>query len=66
MANHLGGVTIPELTPFRVAACAEPLGVTLHAVARAGAMLGRKVLVSRYASAANWQFQINRTGESRR
>jgi L-idonate 5-dehydrogenase len=39
-------VPIPESTPFRVAACAEPLGVTLHAVARAGAMLGRKVLVT--------------------
>ena len=38
-------VAIPESTPFRVAACAEPLGVTMHAVARAGAMLGRKVLV---------------------
>jgi len=39
-------VTIPESIPFRVAACAEPLGVTLHAVARAGAILGRKVLVT--------------------
>jgi L-idonate 5-dehydrogenase len=39
-------VTIPESTPFRVAACTEPLGVTLHAVARAGAVLGRKVLVT--------------------
>ena len=39
-------VTIPESTPFRVAACAEPLGVTLHAVARAGELLGRKVLVT--------------------
>jgi L-idonate 5-dehydrogenase len=39
-------VTIHESTPFRVAACAEPLGVTLHAVARAGAILGRKVLVT--------------------
>jgi L-idonate 5-dehydrogenase len=38
--------TIPESVPFRVAACAEPLGVTLHAVARAGAILGRKVLVT--------------------
>ena len=37
---------IPESVPFRVAACAEPLGVTLHAVARAGAVLGRKVLVT--------------------
>jgi L-idonate 5-dehydrogenase len=39
-------VVIPESVPFRVAACAEPLGVTLHAVARAGAVLGRKVLVT--------------------
>jgi len=46
IASEAQCVTIPELTPFRVAACAEPLGVTLHAVARAGAMLGRKVLVT--------------------
>jgi len=39
-------VTIHESTPFRVAACAEPLGVTLHAIGRAGAILGRKVLVT--------------------
>ena len=39
-------VPIPESTPFRIAACAEPLGVTLHAVARAGAVFGRKVLVT--------------------
>jgi len=39
-------VAIPESIPFRVAACAEPLGVTLHAAARAGAILGRKVLVT--------------------
>jgi L-idonate 5-dehydrogenase len=39
-------VAIPESTSLRVAACAEPLGVTLHAVARAGAMLGRKVLIT--------------------
>jgi len=39
-------VAIPESLPFRVAACAEPLGVTLHAVARAGAVLGRKVLIT--------------------
>jgi hypothetical protein len=39
-------VTILESIPFSVAACAEPLGVTLHAVARAGAILDRKVLVT--------------------
>jgi L-idonate 5-dehydrogenase len=39
-------IAMPESTPFRVAACTEPLGVTLHAVARAGAMLGRNVLVT--------------------
>jgi L-idonate 5-dehydrogenase len=39
-------VAIPESTPFRLAACAEPLGVTLHAVARAGVVLGRRVLVT--------------------
>jgi L-idonate 5-dehydrogenase len=46
IASEAQCVTIPELTPFRVAACAEPLRVTLHAVAAAGAMLGRKVLVT--------------------
>jgi L-idonate 5-dehydrogenase len=39
-------VAIPKSTPFRVAACAEPLGVTLHRVARAGPILGRKILVT--------------------
>jgi L-idonate 5-dehydrogenase len=39
-------VTIPESIPWSVAACAEPLGVALHAVSRAGAILGRKVLVT--------------------
>jgi L-idonate 5-dehydrogenase len=46
MASEEQCVTIPESIPFRVAACAEPLGVALHAVARAGAILGRKVLVT--------------------
>ncbi len=37
---------IPESLSFRIAACAEPFAVTLHAVARAGNILGRRVLVT--------------------
>jgi L-idonate 5-dehydrogenase len=32
--------------PFHLAACAEPLSVALHAVARAGALVGARVLVT--------------------
>jgi L-idonate 5-dehydrogenase len=32
--------------PFHVAACAEPLAVALHAVSRAGALVGARVLVT--------------------
>ena len=32
--------------PFTVAACAEPLAVCLHAVRRAGDLLGKQVLVT--------------------
>jgi L-idonate 5-dehydrogenase len=39
-------VPIPESLSYRVAACAEPLAVTLHAVSRAGNVLGRRVLVT--------------------
>jgi L-idonate 5-dehydrogenase len=39
-------VPIPESLSYRVAACAEPLAVTLHAVSRAGKVLGRRVLVT--------------------
>jgi L-idonate 5-dehydrogenase len=39
-------VPIPESLSYRAAACAEPLAVTLHAVARAGSLLGRRVLVT--------------------
>ena len=35
-----------NLSSYRVAACAEPFAVTLHAVARAGNLLGRRVLVT--------------------
>jgi L-idonate 5-dehydrogenase len=37
---------IPESLSYRAAACAEPFAVTLHAVARAGNVLGRRVLVT--------------------
>jgi L-idonate 5-dehydrogenase len=39
-------MVIPDSLSYRVAACAEPLAVTLHAVAQAGEMLGRKVIVT--------------------
>jgi L-idonate 5-dehydrogenase len=39
-------VPIPDDLSYPAAACAEPLAVTLHAVARAGSLLGRRVLVT--------------------
>jgi L-idonate 5-dehydrogenase len=39
-------VPIPESISYRVAACAEPFAVTLHAVGRGGNVLGRRVLVT--------------------
>jgi len=37
---------IPDTMPWRVAACAEPLAVCLHAIERAGEILGRTVLIT--------------------
>ena len=39
-------VPIPDALSYPAAACAEPLAVTLHAVARAGSLLGRRVLIT--------------------
>jgi L-idonate 5-dehydrogenase len=39
-------VPIPDELSYPAAACAEPLAVTLHAVARAGSLLGRRVLIT--------------------
>jgi L-idonate 5-dehydrogenase len=39
-------VKVPPTMPLRVAACAEPLAVCLHAVRRAGELLGRKVVIA--------------------
>ncbi len=39
-------VPVPDAMPLRLAACAEPLAVALHAVSRAGTMSGRQVLVA--------------------
>ena len=39
-------VPVPDQMSFRLAACAEPLAVALHATARAGTMVGRQVLVA--------------------
>ena len=37
---------IPDTMPWRVAACAEPLAVCLHAIERAGEILGRSVVIT--------------------
>ncbi len=39
-------VPVPDGMEFRVAACAEPLAVALHAVSRAGVLVGRQVLIA--------------------
>ncbi|NPD69692.1 L-idonate 5-dehydrogenase [Lichenicola cladoniae] len=39
-------VPVPDSMSYRVAACAEPLAVALHAVSRAGTMVGRQVLIA--------------------
>jgi L-idonate 5-dehydrogenase len=39
-------VPISDSLSYVAAACAEPLAVTLHAVARAGSLLGRRVLIT--------------------
>jgi L-idonate 5-dehydrogenase len=45
-ASEAQCVPVAESLSYRAAACAEPLAVTLHAVARAGNLLGRRVLVT--------------------
>jgi L-idonate 5-dehydrogenase len=37
---------VPPSTPYAIAAMAEPLAVCLHAVRRAGPLLGRRVLIT--------------------
>ncbi len=39
-------VPVPAEMEFRVAACAEPLAVALHAVERTGPLVGRRVLIA--------------------
>lgn len=39
-------VPIPDAMPLRVAACAEPLSVVLHALRRAGDVFGRRILIT--------------------
>ncbi len=39
-------VKVPDGMELRVAACAEPLAVALHAVSRAGTLVGRQVLIA--------------------
>jgi L-idonate 5-dehydrogenase len=46
LASEQQCIPIPESLSYRAAACAEPLSVTLHAVARAGNILGRRILIT--------------------
>jgi L-idonate 5-dehydrogenase len=39
-------VKVPQTMPLRVAACAEPLAVAIHAVRRAGDIVGRKIVIA--------------------
>ncbi|MGI4748162.1 MAG: L-idonate 5-dehydrogenase [Janthinobacterium lividum] len=39
-------VPVPDAMSYRIAACAEPLAVALHAVSRAGTLVGRQVLIA--------------------
>ncbi len=39
-------VPVPDDLPMRVASCAEPLSVALHAVRQAGSLFGKRVLIS--------------------
>ena len=39
-------VAVPQAMSYRLAACAEPLAVALHAIARAGTVVGRHVLIA--------------------
>jgi L-idonate 5-dehydrogenase len=39
-------IVVPRATPYGIAALAEPLAVCLHAVRRAGDLLGRQVLIT--------------------
>lgn len=45
VAHQSQCVSIPDHLPFEVAAMAEPLAVTLHAVNQAGPLLGKGVLI---------------------
>jgi hypothetical protein len=47
----------PPSLPYAVAACAEPLAVTLHAVARAGAILSRRALITGAGPSGCWPFR---------
>jgi len=46
LAEESQCVPISDQLPFSVAACAEPLAVSLHAVRRAGNLLGKRVLIT--------------------
>ena len=46
VADEVQCVAVPDSVPLASAAVAEPLAVCLHAVRRAGPMLGRRVLVT--------------------
>ena len=46
LAQESQCIPISDHLPFTVAACAEPLAVCLHAVRRAGDLLGKRVLIT--------------------
>ncbi len=46
LAQQSQCIPISDHLPFTVAACAEPLAVCLHAVRRAGDLLGKQVLIT--------------------
>jgi L-idonate 5-dehydrogenase len=46
LADQTQCVPIGESLPYAKAACAEPLAVALHAVKRAGNLLGKRVLIA--------------------
>lgn len=46
LADESQCIPIADHLPFTVAACAEPLAVCLHAVRRAGDLMGKRVLIT--------------------
>ena len=58
-------VAIPESIPFRVAACAEPLGVTLHAVSQSRSNIGSEGFRHRFRADRSTGCRFRAAGRSR-